>query len=79
MILLLALFFILEQSYDEYGNSTRSLLEFYDTKTDELLLRYLTEMDGLDDWNRIATFHETSSYSGSDESHMKGTYTYTCH
>jgi hypothetical protein len=71
--------FILEQSYDEYGNSTRALIELYDSKTDELLLRYLTEMDALDDWNRIATFHETSSYSGLDESYMDGTYTYTCH
>jgi hypothetical protein len=71
--------FVIEQTYDEYGNEIRFLVELYDAKTDALLLTELTETDTLDDWNRIATFHGSTSFSGSDTYNMEGTYTYTCH
>jgi len=70
--------FVIEQTYDEYGNEIRFFVELYDAKTDELLLTELTETDALDAWHRIATFHGSTSFSAHDAYNMEGTYTYTC-
>jgi hypothetical protein len=71
--------FLVTLTYDEYGNLVYEEIEFYDAKTGDVWYRDETQLDELDEWNRVALVHEVVVYDGGGPYHMTGTYEYTCH